>query len=216
MDDEGRPPHLTVLRGGDSGNKASADTRPERKGGGPGGMPAAEVRAGMTQAARDRRDILALRAGGASIERIAEHLGKRPSTVGGTLKRIFEKWEEQSEQLANEAMHLELHRIDVALSAVWPKVVNTPRRQGEPAPYKWNEQREAIELMLKLQQRRAKYLGLDAPEKHEHSGVVHHEVVDPGALADAEAHAVESMPRPADITLEESDILELPMPGPGP
>jgi len=112
----------------------------------------------MVNAREREQEALNLRRAGASYAKIAEVLGiSAPASykaVTRALARIAKTTNEQAEQV----LAIELQRLDVATLHVMARV-----NKGDE---------KAIETLLKIQARRAKFLGLDAPEKHEHSGTV--------------------------------------------
>ena len=99
--------------------------------------------------ARERQaQAVALRKAGASYEQIAQQLafvdrGAAYRSVTAALRAL-------GRDDAGEVLDLELSRLDEMQLAVWPAA-----RRGDI---------KAIETVLKLQDRRAKYLGLDASD----------------------------------------------------
>lgn len=104
--------------------------------------------------------IMQLRIGGARYEQIAERLGIAPSTVGRALKRAMGRWQDQATELAGEMVWLQLERLDRLLVALWKDASS-----GNVG---------AIDRVLKIEERRAKLLGLDLAQdlNIEHSGAV--------------------------------------------
>jgi len=102
--------------------------------------------------ANDRhRQALELRKAGVSYAVIAERLGYRgPSgahaAVGVALKKTLQ-------EPADELRQLEVERLDAMLLSIWPQV-----KQGNQG---------AIDRALRIMERRAKLLGLDAPVKQD-------------------------------------------------
>jgi hypothetical protein len=108
----------------------------------------------MTQG--QQRDLRAvqLRSGGASYEQIAEALNYKQRSaaykaVVRGIRREFEQYTESVEMTRS----ISVQRLDKMLFSIWPDA-----RAGDPA---------AIDRVLRLEQRRAALLGLDAPRTFE-------------------------------------------------
>lgn len=98
-----------------------------------------------TDSAARAADALQLRLSGLGFEAIAERLGYRDKSgawraVEGQLKQI-------RRERATEVVSLDLARMDRLLTAVWEKAM-----KGDPL---------AVDRVLKILERRAKYYGLD-------------------------------------------------------
>lgn len=96
-----------------------------------------------------QRQALELRKAGVSYTVIADKLGYRSGSgahaaVGAALKKTLQ-------EPADDLRTLELERLDVAHLAIWQQV-----RSGNQG---------AIDRYLKIAERRAKLLGLDAPQR---------------------------------------------------
>lgn len=93
--------------------------------------------------------VMELRKQGLSFDEIARLVGYR-SQAGAynAYKRVMDR---TIQQPSDEIRKLELDRLDEMLKAIWPQVL---------AGKGW-----AVEKALMIQDRRAKYLGLDAPAK---------------------------------------------------
>jgi len=104
--------------------------------------------------------ILRMRIGGARYQQIADRLGIAPSTVGRALQRGMARWQAQADDLVSEHIGLQLERLDRLLLSVWSDAV-----KGKLG---------AIDRVLKIEERRAKLLGLDgaADLNIEHSEAV--------------------------------------------
>lgn len=105
-------------------------------------------------AAERHRQALDLRKAGASYRAIAAKLGyDSPSSVhkavAAALRRI-------TEEPAAEVRTLELERLDALTIALWPQAA-----KGHLG---------AVDRLLRVMERRAKLLGLDAPERVAMSG----------------------------------------------
>lgn len=71
-------------------------------------------------------------------------------TIANDVKTVVKRYREDQVDEFADVIQLELQRIDVALNAIWKKVI------------RGND--EAIKTMIQLQNQRAKYLGLFEPE----------------------------------------------------
>lgn len=124
-------------------------------------------------------DIWALRARGHSVMQIAETQDLSPATVRASLSRVAEEYKVES---AAEIIKMELDRLDIMLVHAMHAL------EGEYVA--WSNGRmmkdddnnsvpdvgpvmKAIDTILKIMDRRSKYLGLDAPSKSEQSINVH-------------------------------------------
>jgi hypothetical protein len=92
-----------------------------------------------------------LRAQGWTWQRIADEVGY--SNASATKHAFDNAIKRTMQPVADEVRTLELERLDRFLSYLWDKI-----EQGDPV---------AIDKGLKIMDRRAKYLGLDAPIKQE-------------------------------------------------
>lgn len=110
---------------------------------------------------------LDLRKAGLSFPAIAEKLGY--SGPGGAYKAVMTAIRRTQQEPADEVRRLELERLDIMLQKTWEWVEN-----GEP---------RAIDRVLRIMERRAKYLGLDAPVKVD---MVHTVIDEARRLAQAE------------------------------
>ena len=104
-----------------------------------------------------------LRAAGADYNEIARALNySNRSGAFKAVRRALQRW---GSEAVEELRILELQRLDTITKKLWPAIVGrTARDLGdgvtEPAV---EPSREAMNLYLKVSQRRAKLLGLDAP-----------------------------------------------------
>ena len=100
--------------------------------------------------ANDRHiQALELRKAGVSYQRIAEALGfNSPQAAWKAVNSALKKTVQEP---ADEVRKLEVERLDAAAQAIYPSV-----KQGQYG---------AIDRWLKIMERRAKLLGLDAPTK---------------------------------------------------
>jgi len=113
-------------------------------------------KAAERQIAAVERQVAALnlRKAGVDYRRIAAELGySGPSSAHYAVKTALKKTRQEA---ADEVRHLELERLDVMLNSLWPSITEGKRA----AP-------RAAEVALKVMDRRAALLGLDAPVKRE-------------------------------------------------
>jgi len=114
-----------------------------------------------------QRQALELRRAGLGYEAIGAQLGLGKSQAHRLVKRALEEARAQVTANADELRSEELSRLDGMLQGLWPRA-----RKGEVT---------AVDRVLKIAERRAKLLGLDAPEKRELFGKGGTPLV-PGAL----------------------------------
>lgn len=103
--------------------------------------------------AERRKQALSLRIGGATYEQIGKTLGLSSS---GAFRTIEEAIKEIYKEQAEEVVKLECARLDTMLLGLWSKA-----RQGDE---------KAVLSVIRIMDRRASYLGLNAPTKNEHFG----------------------------------------------
>jgi hypothetical protein len=127
-----------------------------------------------TETAERRRRALQLRQAGASLSQIGEHLGVSESRA---CRIVQDALAATVREPAEEIRALELARLD----QLWVEATKVLRRQhvtvsngrvvihpGTKAPLEDDGPvLNAIDRLLKIQERRARLLGLDAPTKHE-------------------------------------------------
>lgn len=85
------------------------------------------------------------------LRRIARDLGVAVATVHKDVTRIRDEWSRARLANFDALVGEELTRLEAAERAIWPHVLD-----GKG----W-----AVDRLLSIQERRAKYLGLDAPEQ---------------------------------------------------
>lgn len=114
---------------------------------------------GQKERIGERRKIaLELRQAGVTYRDIATMLSAKGfecsfTTAYNDVKAALDELLKQTLESAEHIRTMELKRLDAAMKALWPKIA------------KGNE--AAIDRMLRIQDRRARYLGLDAPAKVE-------------------------------------------------
>jgi len=94
-------------------------------------------------------------------------------TIASDAKWLLADWQKRSVEEMDNFVRVELRRLDIALNSIWDKVTDGNDR--------------SIETMLKLMERRAKYLGLDAATTIEH-----------GLPDDFKISGIKFSPRPAE------------------
>jgi hypothetical protein len=120
-------------------------------------MPRHEQNAGQKEAAAVRRvKALDLRIGGLPYRAIAAALGVSVHAAHGDVKRALSELAKLEASKAEDVRRLELERIDAAVAGLWPLI---SRQEGAPADPK------AVNALVNLMDRRAKLLGLDAPQR---------------------------------------------------
>ncbi|MDD5517838.1 MAG: hypothetical protein PHV98_00620 [Candidatus Omnitrophica bacterium] len=104
--------------------------------------------------ARDREvQALNLRKSGATYEQIGKALEITTQGAYKAIIRSLRKLNEKNSEGADELRRLEVERLDRMLAAIWSQVISG--NQG------------AIDRALRIGERRAKLIGLDAPTKQE-------------------------------------------------
>lgn len=102
-------------------------------------------------AAERQAEALSLRKQGHTFQEIADRLGYAGHQ--GAYKAVMSALRKTIQEPADELRRLELERLDVMLKSLWPFVL-----KGSP---------RHVEMALKVMDRRAAYLGLDAPKQVE-------------------------------------------------
>lgn len=97
-----------------------------------------------------------LRKAGASYRQIAQQLSVSLNTAWADVNAELLELRAQVQADAAEVRDMELQRCDEMILGLWPAV-----RRGEP---------KSIMAAVRVAERRAKLLGLDAATKHEHIG----------------------------------------------
>lgn len=97
-----------------------------------------------------------LRVEGNTYHEIAEQLGVSVGTAYNDVKTVMTRTAAEATELAHEALDVELQRLDLATRLVISEI-----RAGNLS---------AVDRLAKINDQRAKLLGLYSPEKHEVSG----------------------------------------------
>lgn len=111
-------------------------------------------RKGRTQKVQDRiKEAFKLRQAGYTQQEIADQLGIHQTVVSDYLKDSYEKLREEQAEESKHYARLDMSRLDNLLKALQAGV-----ERGES---------RAISTAIKVLERRAKLLGLDAPTKQQ-------------------------------------------------
>jgi len=147
-----------------------------------------------SEVAERRKEVFELYKAGKTQTEIAKMYGVTQPLIWRDLKIVMAELNATSLELAAEYRGIHLERLQTAFGAIWPKVVNMPDAKGVQ-PYTVAQQFEAVRTMIRLMEREAALLGLDAPTKVDILARVQdraeQEGVDPGVLA-AEVRIVEA------------------------
>jgi hypothetical protein len=106
--------------------------------------------------AKSEEQVLDLRRSGASYRQIAAMLQMSVGNAHKLVKRGLNRHLDKCSELANEIRTLELDRLDALQCSIWA--------QAEKGRV------QAIDRVLKIMERRASLLGLDAPKRHAVAG----------------------------------------------
>lgn len=111
--------------------------------------------AGKLSKAEKSAQVLELRKAGASYRAIARQVGISEAYAHRLVHEQLSKLAEKTGDDATAVRHLELARLDEMLLGVWPQA-----RKGH---------HQAVASALRIMERRAKVVGIDAPVKHAHT-----------------------------------------------
>ena len=103
-----------------------------------------------------RKLVAANLLGGMNYRELAEVCGVSIGTISSDVKIILGRWRKEQVADTSDYAQMELRRLDKALNAIWNKVIDG--------------QLDALDRFLRIQERRAKLLGLDAPNETQLSG----------------------------------------------
>lgn len=106
--------------------------------------------------AERRAKAFSLRKAGASYRQIAQQMAVSLNTAYADVQAELLELREQTKSDAVEVRELELQRCDEMILGLWPAV-----RRGDP---------KAVMAAVRVSDRRARLLGLDAPSKQEVTG----------------------------------------------
>lgn len=110
----------------------------------------AQVAPNSAELAERRERVYAMRLTGKSLSYIAQAEGVSKTTVFNDIEAVIKA---KTEVPAQQVREMELDRLDLLLDKLMPRV-----EQGDV---------QAIQTALKVMDRRAKFLGLDAPTKQD-------------------------------------------------
>lgn len=115
------------------------------------------VKRGVKEAAAERRvQAFDLRKAGASYRAIGRALGISEAQAHRDVHLVLDGLAKRANESAIHVRNLELSRMDSMLNALWQAI-----RRGDPT---------SISTALRVSERRARLLGLDAPAKQELTG----------------------------------------------
>ena len=103
-----------------------------------------------------RKKVAANLLGGLTYRQMAGALDVSLGTIANDVKIILGRWEREQVQDVSEWVELESRRLERMLNAIWNDAID-----GKSS---------AIDRALRIMERRAKLLGLDAPSKQQISG----------------------------------------------
>lgn len=119
-------------------------------------MARKDAQPGKKEAATERRlQALQLRMAGAPYHAIAARLGVSIGQAHADVQTELQRIAAESADVAADVRTLELERLDALLLALWAQA-----KQGNQG---------AVDRVLRVMERRAKLLGLDAPTKIDHT-----------------------------------------------
>lgn len=121
---------------------------------------------GPVEIAIRREQVAGLMLGYSSVRQIAEALGIHPSTAYRDTLAVRLEWQKHRVQLVDAALAEDLKRLEAAEKAIWVKVL-----KGDLL---------AIDRMLRIMERRAKLLGLDAPKRVDITARIRQIAIDAG------------------------------------
>jgi transposase len=116
------------------------------------------------QTRQRERDAIRYRLAGATYADIANRLGVSEVGAYKIVKRVLEREAKTTAEESHEIRSVEVKRLDALLVIAWKKAA-----QGDLG---------AVDRILRIMERRSRFLGLDAPEKTVHSGGLTIELLD--------------------------------------
>jgi transposase len=127
-----------------------------------------------------RAEAIKLRVRGKTIREIAQELGVGVATAHDDVRTAMGEMAKEAEENVAEQRGLELHRLERALEVVEKVLTSAPMADegGDELQLK------ALDRLVKIQDQRAKLLGLYAPEKRELSGTLGVGDASPAAAAE--------------------------------
>lgn len=131
-------------------------------------MSTARTNKARLEAAHKRRRAVEMRRYGCSYTEIASALGCARSTAFGYVSKEIEKLSREAAEDAKLYCVLECERLDALQVSIWGRAMNGDLK--------------AIQTVLRIMERRAKLLGLDAPTKVASTTPDGEEAAPPGVL----------------------------------
>jgi DNA-binding CsgD family transcriptional regulator len=110
-----------------------------------------------------RKKIFDLKKMGMNYGQIAAVMGMSRSGVEKAVRATYRQLQAELIEDVKDVLALDLARLDAMLAALWRDTIMTEAGE-DPGAYAQRKARN-IEIMLKILERRANYLGLDAPKK---------------------------------------------------
>ncbi len=104
-----------------------------------------------TIASERRAQAFGLRRAGYTFQMIGDQVGISKQGAHGLVMRELKRLTKEAEDDAHELRAMELERLDALTQACWEKAMD-----GDP---------QMIDKLLRISERRARFLGLDAPLK---------------------------------------------------
>jgi len=136
---------------------------------------AAKTSARSVLARQRESQAISLRSAGATYDQIAAALGVSATSAFRMVRRVLDRTAKHTNEEADQLRAIELRRLDAALVQVWnlmTAAAPAPHAGTAPGIDKDFEylRLSAIDRLVKISERRAKLLGLDAPTRHQHGG----------------------------------------------
>lgn len=104
-----------------------------------------------------RQRAFEMRRGGGSYRAIGAALGVSHEIARQDVAAIMEQVNAESREMAAEYRSIQIERLDAMLTAIWPRALKAN-------PENPQAQMAAVDRVLRIEERRAKLLGLDAPQ----------------------------------------------------
>ena len=118
------------------------------------------------------REAFELRKRGLTFEQIGDRLGISRQAAHQMVTKRLDECIAQTKSDAKQVVEMELHRLDAMIAALWDEATTNPPADTSEgvASAMYESRHDAIDRVLKLMERRAKYLGLDAANRTELTG----------------------------------------------
>jgi len=112
-----------------------------------------------SQAAERAKQAFAMRIAGATYAQIGERLQVTTGAAHKMVRRVLDQTRQETAEAADELRRLEVERLDALTLLLWKQAT------GSKEP-----NHGAIDRLLRIMERRARLLGLDAPTRQELTG----------------------------------------------